>query len=290
MVIFMKISDKFKSDKTLFSFEVFPPKTDSQFDTIESAVSELTKLSPEFISVTYGAGGGTSDYTIRIASDIKNKMGTDAIAHLTCISTPKDRIDQYITSLKENNIENVLALRGDMPPADFVYPKGEYFKHASDLVSYIKSKEDFCVAAACYPEGHTESRSLTEDINNLKIKVDSGVDYLTTQLFYDNNAFYNFMDMITAKGIKVPVLAGIMPITNFNSIDRTIKLSGTSIPSEVSVFISRYKDDHQSLLKAGMEYACKQINELVSFGVNGIHIYTMNKPFIAEQIVRECRK
>ncbi len=285
----MKISDKFQKGKTTFSFEVFPPKNNSQLDSIESAVAELSKLSPEFISVTYGAGGGTSDYTVRIASDIKNKYGVDTIAHLTCISTPIKKIDEYIESLKANKIENILALRGDRPPEAFVYSDGVYFEYASDLVRHINEKGDFCIAGACYPEGHTESKNLKEDINHLKIKVNSGVEFLTTQLFYDNNAFYNFMDKIRKKGIELPVLAGIMPITSYSSIERTIKLSGTSIPAEVSSFISRYRDDPQSLLNAGMEYAFKQINELIDYGVDGIHIYTMNKPFIAQQIVKECR-
>ena len=285
----MKIAEKIKQKGTLFSFEVFPPKYDHQFDSIENAITELSKLDPDFISVTYGAGGGTSANTIRIASDIKNKLGVDAIAHLTCISTPVEKIDEYVSHLKANGIENILALRGDRPPEDFVLPEGRYFEHASDLASYLKDDSFFCLGGACYPEGHTECETLDKDLDNLKIKADSGVEFLTTQLFYDNNAFYTFIDKARAKGINLPVLAGIMPVTNYNSIERTIKLSGTSVPADVSAFLSRYKDDPESLLEAGMEYACNQIKELLDFGVDGIHIYTMNKPFIAERIVRECR-
>lgn len=285
----MRITEKLMVKDQLISFEVFPPKTDSAFDSIEWSVRELAAFNPDFMSVTYGAGGGTSQYTTKIASLIKNRLDTTALAHLTCASTPKDKIDEILVTLKENHIDNILAMRGDIP-TDFVKPTGEYYKYASELVAHIKKYEYFDIGGACYPECHPECDSLEKDIDNLKIKFDCGVDFFITQLFYDNNIFYEFLEKVKKKGIYAPVFAGIMPITNIKQIDRIISLSGTKIPSKVSGFLEKYKDNPTELEKAGLDFAINQINELLSNGVNGIHIYTMNKPYVAKTVLKGINK
>ncbi len=285
----MRITEKLMVKDQLVSFEVFPPKTDSAFDSIEWSVRELAAFNPDFMSVTYGAGGGTSQYTTKIASLIKNRLDTTALAHLTCASTPKDKIDSILNTLKENNIDNILAMRGDIPK-DFVRPEGEYYKYASDLVSKIKEFGYFDIGGACYPECHTECDSIEKDVDHLKIKVDCGVDFLITQLFYDNEAFYRFVDKVRKKDIFVPIFAGIMPITNIKQIDRIISLSGTKLPKEVLVFLEKYKDKPQDLEKAGLDFAITQINDLLYNGVSGIHIYTMNKPYVARTVLKGITK
>lgn len=270
---------------SLISFEVFPPKTDSAFESIEWSVRELSAWNPDFMSVTYGAGGGTSQYTTKIASLIKNKLDTTALAHLTCASTPKEKIKEILDTLKVNNIDNILAMRGDIP-VGFTRPEGEYFTYACELVKCIKDYGYFDVGGACYPECHPECDSLEKDIEHLKIKVDSGVDFLITQLFYDNEVFYSFVEKARKKGIFAPIFAGIMPITNVNQIDRIIGLSGTRLPKEVNEFIEKYKDDPEAFMRAGLDFAIKQINELQENGVNGIHIYTMNKPYVARTVLK----
>ncbi len=269
----------------LISFEVFPPKTDSAFDSIEWSVRELSAHNPDFMSVTYGAGGGTSQYTTKIASLIKNRLDTTALAHLTCASTPIDTINQILDTLKENHIDNILAMRGDIPQG-FEKPQGEYYTYAYELVKHIKEYGYFDIGGACYPECHPECESLEKDIENLKNKVDCGVDFLITQLFYDNDVFYSFLEKVRKKGIYVPVFAGIMPITNIKQIDRITCLSGTKFPSEVTDFLEKYKDSPQDLEKAGLDFAMNQINDLLSNGVNGIHIYTMNKPYVARTVLK----
>ena len=269
----------------LISFEVFPPKTDSAFESIEWSVRELSAWNPDFMSVTYGAGGGTSQYTTKIASLIKNKLDTTALAHLTCASTPKEKINEILDTLKANNIDNILAMRGDIPMG-FTRPDGEYFTYACELVKCIKEYGYFDIGGACYPECHPECDSLEKDIEHLKIKVDSGVDFLITQLFYDNEVFYSFVEKARKKGIFAPIFAGIMPITNINQIDRIIGLSGTRLPKEVTEFIEKYKDDSEEFMRAGLDFAIKQINELQENGVNGIHIYTMNKPYVARTVLK----
>ena len=285
----MRITEKLMVKDQLVSFEVFPPKTDSAFDSIEWSVRELAAFNPDFMSVTYGAGGGTSQYTTKIASLIKNRLDTTALAHLTCASTPKDKIDSILNTLKENNIDNILAMRGDIPQA-FEKPQGEYYNYASDLVSHIKEYGCFDIGGACYPECHPECDSLEKDIDNLKIKFDAGVDFFITQLFYDNEIFYDFLEKVRKKGIYAPVFAGIMPITNIKQIDRIITLSGTKIPENVSAFLEKYKDSPDDLQKAGLDYAITQINELLDNGVNGIHIYTMNKPYVAKTVLKGISK
>lgn len=281
----MRISEKLMVKDRLISFEVFPPKTDSAFESIEWSVRELSAWNPDFMSVTYGAGGGTSQYTTKIASLIKNKLDTTALAHLTCASTPKEKINEILDTLKANNIDNILAMRGDIPMG-FTRPDGEYFTYACELVKCIKEYGYFDIGGACYPECHPECDSLEKDIEHLKIKVDSGVDFLITQLFYDNEVFYSFVEKARKKGIFAPIFAGIMPITNINQIDRIIGLSGTRLPKEVTEFIEKYKDDPEEFMRAGLDFAIKQINELQENGVNGIHIYTMNKPYVARTVLK----
>lgn len=281
----MRITEKLMVKDQLISFEVFPPKTDSAFDSIEWSVRELAAFNPDFMSVTYGAGGGTSQYTTKIASLIKNRLDTTALAHLTCASTPIDTINQILDTLKENHIDNVLAMRGDIPQG-FEKPQGEYYNYAYELVKHIKEYGYFDIGGACYPECHPECDTLEKDIENLKNKVDCGVDFLITQLFYDNDTFYSFLDKVRKKGIYAPVFAGIMPITNIKQIDRIIGLSGTKLPDEVKAFLDKYSDNPEDLEKAGLEFAINQINDLLSNGVNGIHIYTMNKPYVARTVLK----
>lgn len=281
----MRITEKLMVKDQLISFEVFPPKTDSAFESIEWSVRELSAHNPDFMSVTYGAGGGTSQYTTKIASLIKNRLDTTALAHLTCASTPKEQIDNILDTLKENHIDNVLAMRGDIPQG-YEKPQGEYYTYAYELVKHIKDYGYFDIGGACYPECHPECDSLEKDIDNLKNKVDCGVDFLITQLFYDNDIFYSFLEKVRKKGIYAPVFAGIMPITNIKQIDRITCLSGTKLPREVTDFLEKYKDNPQDLEKAGLDFAIKQINDLLSNGVNGIHIYTMNKPYVARTVLK----
>ena len=281
----MRITEKLMVKDQLISFEVFPPKTDSAFDSIEWSVRKLAAFNPDFMSVTYGAGGGTSQYTTKIASLIKNRLDTTALAHLTCASTPIDTINQILDTLKENHIDNVLAMRGDIPQG-FEKPQGEYYNYAYELVKHIKEYGYFDIGGACYPECHPECDTLEKDIENLKNKVDCGVDFLITQLFYDNDTFYSFLEKVRKKGIYAPVFAGIMPITNIKQIDRIIGLSGTKLPDEVKAFLDKYSDNPEDLEKAGLEFAINQINDLLSNGVNGIHIYTMNKPYVARTVLK----
>jgi methylenetetrahydrofolate reductase (NADPH) len=281
----MRITEKLMVKDQLISFEVFPPKTDSAFESIEWSVRELAAYNPDFMSVTYGAGGGTSQYTTKIASLIKNQLDTTALAHLTCASTPKDKIKEILDTLKENHIDNILTMRGDIPQG-YEKPQGEYYEYAYELVKYIKDYGYFDIGGACYPECHPECDSLEKDIDHLKLKVDCGVDFLITQLFYDNDIFYSFLDKVRKKGIYAPVFAGIMPITNIKQIDRIISLSGTKLPNEVSEFLEKYKDSPEDLEKAGLDFAIKQINDLLFNGVNGIHIYTMNKPYVARTVLK----
>ncbi len=281
----MRITEKLMVKDQLISFEVFPPKTDSAFESIEWSVRELAAFNPDFMSVTYGAGGGTSQYTTKIASLIKNRLDTTALAHLTCASTPKEQIDNILDTLKENHIDNVLAMRGDIPQG-FEKPQGEYYAYAYELVKHIKEYGYFDIGGACYPECHPECDTLEKDIENLKNKVDCGVDFLITQLFFDNDIFYSFLDKVRKKGIYAPVFAGIMPITNIKQIDRIISLSGTKLPQEVKAFLEKYRDKPEELEKAGLDFAINQINDLLSNGVNGIHIYTMNKPYVARTVLK----
>ena len=277
----MKTSKLFK-DKTVLSFEVFPPKPTTDASTIYSTLDGLSDLKPDFISVTYGAGGSSnSAKTISIASDVKNKYNIESVAHLPCINLSEEEVDNILLQLKDNGIENILALRGDISPD--VEPNGR-FTHANQLIEYIKSKYDFNIIGACYPEGHVESNSLTQDIRYLKDKVDCGTDQLVTQLFLDNSYFYKFKELTTIAGIDVPIEAGIMPVTSKRQIERMVKLCGISLPKKFIKVIEKYENNPVALRDAGIVYAIDQIVDLISQGVDGIHLYTMNNPYVARKI------
>ncbi|WP_303822894.1 methylenetetrahydrofolate reductase [NAD(P)H] [Ruminococcus flavefaciens] len=267
--------------KTVFSFEVFPPKKTSPVEVIYDTLDELQGLSPDFISVTFGAGGsGNSRYALEIASKIK-ESGTIPMLHLPCINFTKAEIDAALNEAQERGIENILALRGDINPD---IPPVNDFHHASDLITYIKSKGDFDIAGACYPECHPDAESMIEDIKNLKAKVDAGADHLISQLFFDNDSFYEFREKAAIAGINVPIEAGIMPVVNKNQIERMVTTCGASLPAKFVRIMTRYEHSPEALRDAGIAYAVNQIVDLVASGVDGIHLYTMNKPYVARKI------
>ncbi|MBO5046432.1 MAG: methylenetetrahydrofolate reductase [Clostridia bacterium] len=274
----MKISEILKQGKPTLSFEVFPPKTQDAYSSVEHAVEEICALSPDFMSVTFGAAGTTSEYSLSIAKDVLQK-GVTPLAHLTCVNSSEEKIDGLLRGMKENGIENIMALRGDIPSEGERVPRA--FLHASDLVRKIKQTGDFCVGGACYPEGHVECASRAEDIANLKIKVEAGVDFLTTQMFFDNHVLYNFLYQIREAGITVPVVAGIMPVTNAKQIARICSLSGTYLPERFKRIVDRFGDRLEAMAQAGIVYAAEQIIDLYANGVNAVHVYSMNKPYIA---------
>lgn len=277
----MKIKEILGKGCPTLSFEVFPPKTEDKFEGVEQAALAIAKLKPAFMSVTYGAGGGTSRYTVQIASGIQESCGVVSLAHLTCVSSTREKVHQVLGELKEKKIENVLALRGDIP-ADGKVEKD--YRYASQLIREIKQAGDFCIGAACYPEGHVESANKTEDILHLKEKVEAGCDFVTTQMFFDNNILYNYLYRIREKGITVPVVAGIMPVTNRSQIQRICQMSGTYLPARFKAIVDRFGDRPAAMKQAGIAYATEQIIDLIANGVNGIHIYTMNKPDVAARI------
>ena len=282
----MSIADILNGKKVSLSFEVFPPKKKEALESIKETAVSLTKLKPDFISVTFGAGGTTQGYTAEIAEAIENN-GTTSLAHLTCVRSTVEDLEATIADLKNRNIKNVLALRGDLPKdiaeGENVFPSG--YTHASDLVKLLK-KEGMCVGGACYPEGHPESASREADIDSLKYKVDAGVDFLTTQMFFDNDMLYSFLYRLQSAGIHVPVLTGIMPITNANQVSRMVDLSNAYIPRKLLAICDRFRDSPEAMMQAGIAYATDQIIDLISNGVRGIHIYTMNKPEIAGAIIK----
>ena len=282
----MKIIDILNKKKPSVSFEVFPPKTDSTFGSVKTAVNEVAKLKPAFMSVTYGAGGGTSKYTLDIAKDIKEKYGVPTLAHLTCVSSTKETVAERIQAMKDAGIGNVLALRGDIPPELEGQPRDKWhYKNAIDLVRELKeSGADFCIGGACYPEIHPESANQKEDIKYLKEKVDAGCQFLTTQMFFDNNLLYNFLYKIREAGITVPVVAGIMPITNANQVERAIKLSGSFMPQRFKSIVDRFGDNPDAMKQAGIAYATDQIIDLFANGIENVHVYSMNKPDVAKAI------
>lgn len=277
----MKTAELF-DNRTVFSLEVFPPKPDADESVIYDTLSELSDICPDFISVTYGAGGGKNGCkTIQIASDIKNRYGVESVAHLPCIGLTRGQAKDILDSMQEHGIENVLALRGDISqPSDAVHD----FCHASDLITFIKENYDFNILAACYPEVHPESGSEAEDIKWLKYKTDCGVDHLITQLFLDNSYFYSFCERAGDAGISVPVEAGIMPVTNKRQIERMVKLCGVELPKKFVRILEKYGHNETALRDAGIAYAIDQITDLIASGVNGIHLYTMNNPYIAHKI------
>jgi len=282
----MKIRDILAQGKPTLSFEVFPPKTEAAYESVEAAAKEIAKLKPSFMSVTYGAGGGTSKYTVAIASMIQDQ-GVTPLAHLTCVSSTKEKVHQVLEELKEKKIENILALRGDIP-ADGVTPK-EY-RYASQLIQEIKESGDFCIGAACYPEGHVESANKSVDMDYLKEKVEAGCDFVTTQMFFDNSILYSYLYRIREKGITVPVIAGIMPVTHASQIKRITGMSGTYLPARFKAIVDRFGDNPAAMKQAGIAYATEQIIDLIANGVNGIHVYSMNKPDVAAKIQENLKE
>lgn len=282
----MKIIDIINQEQMSLSFEVFPPKKETSFESVRMATEEIAALKPAFMSVTYGAGGGTSEYTLAVAKNIKEKYNVPMLAHLTCVSSDKETVKRRIVELKEAGITNIMALRGDLTPE---LEKGDRNKwdyvHAVELVRQLKQDlTDFCIGAACYPEVHPESACQRDDIKYLKEKVDAGVDFLTTQMVFDNNLFFNFLYKIREAGITVPVLPGIMPITNANQVERAIKLSGAFMPQRFRAMVDRFGSDPAAMRQAGIAYATDQIIDLYANGITNVHVYSMNKPDVAKGI------
>lgn len=284
----MKVSELLKTDQVTISVELFPPKKGSQLENYKAIVGQMAELKPSYISCTYGATGGTSDYTVEIADTI-NSYGIPAIAHLTCASSTKEKVQSVIKELKERNIENILALRGDIPENAY-FPLPDQYHHAIELIGEIKEIGDFCIGGACYPEGHPEAATMEEDLQHLKEKVDAGCDYLTTQMFFDNNVYYRFLYKALAKGINVPVVPGIMPVTNAAQVKRTISLTGNLVPAKFLSIVDRFGNDPEAMKQAGIAYATEQIIDLIANGVNHIHIYSMNKPDVAGAIMDNLSK
>lgn len=283
----MKIIDLLTEEKLTLSFEVFPPKTESVFDSVKHATEEIAKLKPAFMSVTYGAGGGTSKYTLDIAKNILKEYGVPTLAHLTCVSSTKQTVKERIADIKNSGIENVMALRGDIPKdIENQDRNGWDYKYAIDLVRELKEDNpDLCIGGACYPEIHPESANQKEDIKHLKEKVEAGCDFLTTQMFFDNNLLYNFLYKIREAGITVPVMPGIMPITNANQVERAIKLSGSFMPQRFKSLVDKFGSSPDAMKQAGIIYATDQIIDLFANGIKNVHVYSMNKPDVAEKIL-----
>ena len=282
----MKISELIKSDALTLSIEVFPPKTDTLFASVKSATEEIAKLKPLFMSVTYGAGGGTSKYTLDIAKNLQTTYGVPALAHLTCVSSSKETVVRQIAAIKKAGIENVMALRGDIPPGHEHEDRSHWdYRYATDLVRDLKTMGDFCIGGACYPEIHPESDHQKGDILHLKEKVDAGCDFLTTQMFFDNHLLYNFLYKIREAGVTVPVFPGIMPITNAKQVERAVKLSGSYVPQRFKSLVDKFGDDPAAMTQAGIAYATDQIIDLYANGIRNVHLYSMNKPAVAEKIM-----
>lgn len=283
----MKLLEKLLQPQLALSFEVFPPKTDDSFESVKKATEEIAWLNPAFVSVTYGAGGGgTRAYTLEVAKNIKKTCNVETLAHLTCVSSTKEAIKEKLALMKQSGIENIMALRGDIPVDMQNEDRSKWdYSHAVDLARAIKeSGLDFCVGGACYPEVHPESANQTEDIKYLKEKVDAGCDFLTTQMFFDNNLLYNFLYKIREAGINVPIVAGIMPITNAKQVERAVKLSGSFMPTRFTRLVDKFGNDPLAMKQAGIAYATDQIIDLYANNVRNVHVYTMNKPDVASKI------
>lgn len=283
----MKIIDLLNKNTLSLSFEVFPPKSEMGFESVRIATEEIAKLHPSFMSVTYGAGGGTSRYTLEIAKNIKEHYSVPTLAHLTCVSSTKETVRARIEDMKAAGIENVMALRGDLTPELEASDRKTWdYRHAIDLIRDIKeSGADFCIGGACYPEIHPESATQAEDIRYLKEKVDAGCSFLTTQMFFDNNLLYNFLYKIREAGIVVPIIPGIMPITNANQVERAIKLSGSFMPQRFKSLVDKFGSSPAAMKQAGIAYATDQIIDLFANGIKNVHVYSMNKPDVAEKIL-----
>ena len=277
----MKISDILREDKITLTYEVFPPRAGDTYESVAEKARTIAGLHPAFMSVTYGAGGGTTAYTVELASDISRRFGVESLPHLTCVSSTKEQVAQLLARLREHGVQNILALRGDIPEAG---PTCTDYAYAAKLVRDIKAQGDFCVGGACYPEGHPEAGGKINDIEHLKEKVDAGCEFLITQMFFDNSIFYNFLYRIRERGIEVPVIAGIMPVTNRKQIKRITQLSGNYLPEKFKAVVDRFGDDPAAMRQAGVAYATGQIIDLIANGVNHIHVFTMNKPEVAQGI------
>ncbi len=284
----MKLTEILKKSTPHLSFEVFPPKTTTTFESVKAATEEIARLKPSFMSVTYGAGGGTSEYTLDIAKNIKAQWGVPTLAHLTCVSSTRATVQDMIERIKAAGIENIMALRGDVPEDRANEDRSLWdYRHAVDLIKELRaSGADFCVGAACYPEIHPESASRSDDIRCLKDKVDAGCDFLTTQMFFDNNLLYSFLYKIREAGITVPVIPGIMPITNSRFLERSVKMSGCYLPQRFKSLVDKFGSDPEAMKQAGIAYATDQIIDLYANGITNVHVYSMNKPDIARQIQR----
>ena len=283
----MKITEILKKDTLSLSFEVFPPKTETVFESVKSATEEIAKLRPSFMSVTYGAGGGTSRYTLDIAKNIKELYGVPTLAHLTCVSSTRETVKEKIAEIRSYGISNIMALRGDIPEAMKNDDRsGWAYAHAIDLVRELREADaNLCIGGACYPEVHPESENVRDDVKRLKEKVDAGCDFLTTQMFFDNNLLYSFLYKIREAGITVPVIPGIMPITNANQIERAIKLSGSFMPRRFVSLVDKFGHDPLAMKQAGIAYATDQIIDLYANGITNVHVYSMNKPDVAGKIL-----
>jgi methylenetetrahydrofolate reductase (NADPH) len=277
----MNIPDILNGKKYSLSFEIFPPKKDAPFEPIMKTVKRLAAQRPSFISVTYGAGGGANQNTAKVASFVQQECGVTALAHLTCLTSTREKIKEEVASLKENGIKNILALRGDMPQG-MESPRN--YAHAIDLIRDLKEIEGFSIGGACYPECHPDCSHLSVDIGYLKEKVDAGLDFMTTQMFFDNNIFYRYLYKLREKGISIPVIAGVMPVTNGQQIARICQISGTYLPSRFKTIVDKFGDNPAQMMDAGIAYATEQIIDLYANGIKAVHVYTMNKPEIAERI------
>lgn len=277
----MKISDILKEDRVTLTYEVFPPRAGDTYAAVAEKARTISALRPAFMSVTYRAGGDTSDYTVELASDISGRFGVESLAHLTCVSSTRQQVADVLVKLREHGVQNILALRGDIPPEG---PTAHDYAYASELVRDINAQGDFCVGGACYPEGHPEAGGKAADIEHLKEKVDAGCEFLITQMFFDNSIFYNFLYRIRERGIDVPVVAGIMPVTNAKQVKRITQLSGNYLPEKFKAVVDRFGGDPAAMRQAGVAYATGQIIDLIANGVNHIHVFTMNKPEAAQGI------
>ena len=284
----MKLTELLQRDQLSLSFEVFPPKTDTAFESVRFATEEIARLHPSFMSVTYGAGGGTSQYTLEIAKNIKANYGVPTLAHLTCVSSTRETVARKISEIRAAGIENVMALRGDLTPELMESDRsGWAYRHAVDLIRELRdSGADFCIGGACYPEIHPESANQKEDIQYLKEKVEAGCDFLTTQMFFDNNLLYNFLYKIREAGIVVPIIPGVMPITNGNQVERAMKLSGSFMPQRFKSLVDKFGTTPAAMKQAGIAYATDQIIDLFANGITNVHVYSMNKPDVAAAIMQ----
>ena len=279
----MRISELLKREGVTFSLEVFPPKTSEKYTETAEKAMEIARLNPDFMSVTYGAGGGTGEFTAGIAEEIQNRFGVPTLAHLTCVSSGRAHVMKMLEIYRENGIENILALRGDIPQDG---PVSTDYRYAVELIRDIRENGNFCIGGACYPEGHVESANKREDLEHLKEKADAGLSFLTTQMFFNNDIFYNFLYRAREKGITIPVIAGIMPITNAKMLKRSVAMSGTDVPQRFRAIVDFFGTDPAAMKQAGIVYASEQIIDLIANGIRHIHVYTMNKPDVAEGIMK----